>query len=68
MKKIKLPRKRKKAYKKLEGDLCYMSAIIVAEIIASEPVDLKRRFNPRKFYKDILTFPNGQLKKVISYY
>lgn len=71
MKKIKLPRKRKKLFKKectQDPDLTYMSARIVNELCLEEPEMCNTLINHRKFYRKLQTYPSGMTKKVISYY
>lgn len=67
MKKIKLPRKRKKLYIKDHGSVNYKLNIILGEM-SREYGDRPLRYDPAKFIRKADTHPNGQLKKVISYY
>lgn len=66
-KKLKLPRKRKKQYIKDHSSTDYMGVCIVNEICI-ESGQYNKAYNPYKIIKKASNYPNGQLKKVISFY
>lgn len=71
MKKIKLPRKRKKLFKKecsQDPNINYMAARIINEMCIADPENSNPKINYRKFYRKLETYPNGATKRVISYY
>ena len=68
MAKVKLPRKRKKLYKKHHGNIGYMAAVMVNEMcINGELNGCNPIINHHKFTKELETIGH-HIKRVISYY